>query len=151
MTQVLIVSAGTEHYDGWLPLWNLYCGGAVTEVVTQTTWQRILDPGSGIGGIVALCDGSIAGFLFFIEHAASWEVKPVCYVEDLSVAKRYRDDERDVGYKLLSHLEVGLRDGTWARIYGITRAHNRLAQRLYARFTVGEAYERYVMRAADSV
>jgi ribosomal protein S18 acetylase RimI-like enzyme len=138
--------ARPEHERGWRELWVLYCGGGLAEDVTEATWRRILDPASSVGALVAVVDDQVVGFVTYVEHEGTWETKKLCYVEDLYIAKTHRGDIAGVGLLLAKSLLERLEKGEWARLYGITRSENVVAQRLYRRFAKGEPYMRYVLR-----
>lgn len=144
---ITICPAGTEHEHGWRALWAMYCAGAVSDETTNATWSRILDPRSPIGGVVALTDdGLVVGFVVFVVHECTWEIRPVCYVEDMIVRKQFRGPTYNVGQLMGEHMYGRLVAGEWSRMYGVTHADNILAQRLYGGFVRGEPYVRYVAR-----
>lgn len=142
-----IVPAAAEHESGWRQLWSLYCAGELSADISHLTWQRILDPASSIHALIALHDGTVAGFLTFVVHEGTWEAKPICYVEDLYVAKQSRGDRIGIGRGFISALMLRLNAGEWGRIYGITHRDNVIAQRLYDTVAVGEPYLRYEVRS----
>lgn len=143
-----IFNAVPEHEQGWRALWVQYCDNNLPETTTAATWRRIVDPMSSIGALVATVSGLIVGFVTFVEHEGTWETTPLCYVEDLYVEKSHRGDDIGVAQALASALLTRLEAGEWSRLYGITRAENVVAQRLYRRFAKGEPYLRYVLRRA---
>ncbi|MFL6617330.1 MAG: GNAT family N-acetyltransferase, partial [Povalibacter sp.] len=66
-----------EHVDfpAWLPLWDGYNAfyGRVNETalpfaITQSTWNRFLDPAEQVFGLVAEVDGEIAGLAHYLFH-----------------------------------------------------------------------------------
>lgn len=149
--EIIIMPAAPAHEAGWRDLWALYSGDDVRPEISDHTWRRILDPLSPVGALVAVAGEEIAGFLTYVEHEGTWETKPLCYVEDLYVAKKFRGTVLDVGHRMISRLAQGLSEGRWARLYGLTRADNRAAQKLYGRFAVGKPYMRYVARREDTI
>jgi len=50
----------------------------------------LLDPASAIGGLIALSGSEVVGFTNYVLHEGTWEVKPICYVEDVFVSKLHR-------------------------------------------------------------
>lgn len=143
---VTIRDAQPEHESGWRLLWERYCGGCLAADVTAATWRRILDPSASIGAIMAEVDNQVVGFVTYVEHEGTWELKKLCYVEDLYIDKGHRGDVVGVGQALASELVARLERGEWSRLYGITRQDNVVAQRLYRRFSQGEPYMRYVIK-----
>lgn len=144
-----IIPAVPVHEAEWRELWAQYCGGGLPAETTEATWRRILDEDSPIGCVVAMMDGLVVGFVTFVEHECTWETKSVCYVEDVFVSKLHRGSALGVGFALASHFLQRLQAGEWSRLYGITRAENKLAQRLYSRYAQGEPYMRYVLKGGS--
>lgn len=142
-----ICAASQDHAEGWRDLWDQYCGGAVAQEISDETWRRILDPSNPIGSVVALAESRVVGFVTYVEHECTWETKSVCYVEDVFVSKLHRGPALGVGHAMAGYLMNRLQAGKWARVYGITHVENILAQRLYGRYTQGEPYLRYVVKA----
>lgn len=148
MGRLLTISAADHgHAAGWRKLWDQYCGGVVTQEISDATWRRILDPSNSIGSVVALLESQVVGFVTYVEHECTWETKSVCYVEDVFVNKLHRGSALGVGHAMADYLMNRLQTGEWARVYGITHVENILAQRLYSRYTHSEPYLRYVVKA----
>lgn len=146
----LDIIPSTPAYEAdWRGLWEQYCGGGVSAETTDATWRRILDKDSPIGCVVAMMDGLVVGFVTYVEHECTGETKSVCYVEDVFVSKLHRGPAMGVGGALAAHFLHRLQAGEWARLYGITRAENKLAQRLYSRYAKGEPYMRYVLKGGN--
>jgi ribosomal protein S18 acetylase RimI-like enzyme len=144
---ITIVPAESAHELEWRELWQQYCGSAdVSTDITDATWARILDTGSGVGCVVALANQRVAGFATYVQHPSTWELKPCCYVEDLYIDKLQRGRALNIGGQLAEHMIARLDAGEWSRLYGITRTENLLAQKLYGRFSAGEPYLRYVRK-----
>ena len=77
----------------WRSLWQAYCEfyqTNVSEAVTSRTWSRILNPDSGVVCMVAEVDGQVYGFANCVVHENTWELQPVCYLEDLFVTPAAR-------------------------------------------------------------
>ncbi len=128
----------------WRALWTAYChfyGTDVPEAVTARTLERLLDPQSALVGRVAERDGRVVGFSASVIHEATWDARPVCYLEDLYVAEPARG--AGVGGALIDDL-IGLaRERGWGRLYWHTRADNAVARRLYDRFAAADDFVRY--------
>jgi GNAT superfamily N-acetyltransferase len=132
----------------WRRLWGAYCEFYETrlpEEVTQRTWNRILDPDSGVMCIVAELDGRVYGFAHCVVHENTWETQPVCYLEDLFVDASARG--RGLGKALLEWLRNSMRAEGWARLYWMTRRDNATARALYDQFSQADDFVRYVLRA----
>ena len=144
------VSAPTqEHEAGWRSLWEQYCDGAIAADVSDATWQRLLDPASAIGGLVALRAGEVIGFANYVVHEGTWETKPICYIEDVFVSKLHRGRGSLVARAMADSLVQRVHAGEWSRLWGITAADNLVAQRLYSGFSSGQPYMRYVLRGVQ--
>jgi GNAT superfamily N-acetyltransferase len=88
MTVPIIRSALPADEATWRKLWRGYLdfyGVSLGTEVTNRTWKRILDPDSAITCIVAEVDGQVYGFANCVVHENTWEIQPVCYLEDLFV------------------------------------------------------------------
>ncbi|AQH05717.1 hypothetical protein A9R05_42630 (plasmid) [Burkholderia sp. KK1] len=141
-----VIAPQVEHEAGWRSLWDQYCGGAIKPMVSDATWRRLLDPSSTIGGLVAVAGQDVVGFVNYVVHEGTWEVAPVCYVEDLFVSKMYRGRGSRVARALATPLLQRVQSGEWSRLWGITAAENFVAQKLYSGFSSGHPYMRFVFR-----
>ena len=147
MSQTLIRPALPADEPAWRTLWQGYCEFqevSLAEAVTNRTWARILDPDSGVLCVVAEVDGQIYGFANGVIHENTWELQPVCYLEDLFVLPSARG--RGVGKALIDWLRNAMRAEGWARLYWVTRQDNAPARALYDRFTQADGFVRYVLK-----
>jgi len=128
----------------WRRLWseyNAFYQASIPETVTARTWQRILDPTSpSIFGRLAVADDEVAGFSVSVLHDSTWTIAPVCYLEDLFVAPRFRG--RGCGRLLIQDLVDYAQSKGWSRLYWHTRASNP-ARRLYDEFANADDFVRY--------
>lgn len=133
-----------DDYDAWRKLWDGYTAfykEEVPEEVTQATWKRIFDPASTIQAHVAEENSQILGFATSLIHEATWQIKPICYLEDLFVSEAARG--KGVGHALIQHLiDLGHEKG-WGRVYWHTNADNARARRLYDQFLPADDHVRY--------
>jgi GNAT superfamily N-acetyltransferase len=146
-TQILIRPAAPADETQWRKLWQAYCdfsGVAVGDAVTARTWSRILDPDSGVLCIVAEVEGQVYGFANCVIHENTFELQPVCYLEDLFVLASARG--RGLGRSLIEWLRNAMRAEGWARLYWVTREDNKQARALYDRFTTADGFVRYVLK-----
>lgn len=131
----------------WFDLWQGYCefyDVTIPEDVTRRTWRRILDPDSSVMCIVAEVDGAVAGFANCVVHEATWDILPVCYLEDLFVSPEARG--RGAGRAIIDWLRNAMRAEGWARLYWVTHRDNTAARKLYDQFTGADGFVRYVIR-----
>jgi GNAT superfamily N-acetyltransferase len=127
----------------WRELWsqyNAFYDVGIAETVTARTWQRILDPASAIFGRLAADDAEVAGFSVSVLHDSTWTIAPVCYLEDLFVAPKFRS--RGIGRLLITDLVDRAKSKGWSRLYWHTRANNP-ARRLYDEFAKADDFVRY--------
>lgn len=147
---IIVTSPAQEHESGWRALWDQYCGGAVDASITDATWLRLIDPSSQIGGLVAVLGDELIGFATYVVHECTWEMKPVCYIEDVFVSKKHRGRGSRVARAMAASMVERVHAGEWSRLYGITAADNVVAQRLYSSFSPGHPYVRYVLRGDEA-
>lgn len=132
-----------EDKGQWMPLWQGYTDFFKTKlssVVTESTWQRLLDNSSSLFCRVAEVDGEVVGFAVCVLHEGSWVTAPICYLEDLFVADSARG--KGVARQLIKTLIEEARREGWSRLYWHT-ARNNPARKLYDRFTPADKYVRY--------
>ena len=147
MPAAVIRAALPSDEKAWRELWRGYCqfyGTWMPAEVTDRTWQRILDPDSAIMCLVAEVDGQVYGFANCVVHEGTWEVQPLCYLEDLYVLPSARG--RGLGTALIEWLRNAMRAEGWARLYWMTRSDNAQARALYDRFAQADDFVRYVVR-----
>jgi GNAT superfamily N-acetyltransferase len=147
MPQTLIRPALPADEAAWRKLWRGYCdfnAVKVADTVSSRTWSRILDPDSGVLCIVAEVDGTVVGFANCVIHENTWEMQPVCYLEDLFVQVNLRG--QGAGKALIEWLRNAMRAEGWSRLYWVTHSDNSTARRLYDQFTHADGMVRYVVR-----
>ena len=144
---VAIRSVLPNDQPSWQRLWCGYCDfyqADVRDEVTQRTWKRILDPDSAVMCIVAEVDGHVYGFANCVVHENTWEIQPVCYLEDLFVSPAARG--HGLGKALTEWLRNSMRAEGWARLYWMTREDNERARKLYNNFGQADGFVRYVVK-----
>ena len=147
MAAPIIRAAVPADEASWRKLWRGYCDfyrANLPKEVTDRTWKRILDPDSAIMCIVAEVDGQVYGFATCVVHENTWEIQPVCYLEDLFVHPSARS--RGIGTALVEWLRNAMRAEGWARLYWVTREDNERARKLYDQFAQADGFVRYVIR-----
>jgi GNAT superfamily N-acetyltransferase len=128
---------------GWRNLWSQYSAFyemTIPEAVTARTWQRMLDSSSAIFGRLAIADDEVIGFSVSVLHEGTWTIAPICYLEDLFVALRFRG--QGFGRLLIADLVARAETNRWSRLYWHTRASNP-ARRLYDEFANADDFVRY--------
>lgn len=125
----------SDHSD-WLRLWadyNAFYGRygdtALPDDVVQSTWERLLDDGVPIKGLIAEWDGRPVGLVHIVYHYNLIKISQTCYLQDLYTDKEARRSGVartliDAASRLCS--EDGIGD-----IYWHTQADNMSARKLY--------------------
>jgi GNAT superfamily N-acetyltransferase len=140
---VIVRDPAATDEMAWRDLWSQYIAfyeTGIPENVTARTWQRMLDPASPVFGRLAISDGAVAGFSVSVVHEATWTIAPVCYLEDLFVAPKFR--RRGCGRLLIADLVERAKANGFSRLYWHTRANNP-ARRLYDEFATADDFVRY--------
>jgi GNAT superfamily N-acetyltransferase len=141
-TQFIRDPAATDE-KAWRELWSQYNAFyeiSIPDAVTTRTWVRILDPASAMFGRLAISDNEVVGFSVGVLHDSTWTIAPVCYLEDLFVAPKFRG--HGFGRLLIQDLVDRARSNGWSRLYWHTRANNP-ARRLYDEFAEADDFVRY--------
>jgi GNAT superfamily N-acetyltransferase len=135
----------------WRELWsgyNAFYEAIVPEPVTARTWQRILDPASPVFSRIATVGDDVAGFSISVLHEGTWVIAPICYLEDLFVAPRFRG--HGLGRMLIADLVDRGKAAGWSRLYWHTRDSNP-ARRLYDEFTKADDFVRYRLSFPNTI
>jgi GNAT superfamily N-acetyltransferase len=132
MTQTTTRPLEPSDRQDWGRLWDGYLKFYRAEVpasVTDHTFVRLLDPDSGMGGLVAERDGRVVGICNYLFHASTWSTAPTCYLQDLFVdpAARGSGAARSL---ILACEEVARAQGCF-RLYWFTQEFNGPARSLY--------------------
>lgn len=119
----------------WNPLWQGYLDFYKTELtpdITETTWNRLLDPAEDMFCLVAENeDGEMIGIVHFLYHRVTWAVKDRCYLEDLFVAASARGT--GAGRALIEAVYAAADERGADQVYWLTQEFNAEGRRLYDR------------------
>ncbi|RST55400.1 GNAT family N-acetyltransferase [Variovorax sp. MHTC-1] len=137
MTQSLRVRPVVQSdHAAWRPLWdgyNAFYGRhgatALAEHVTQTTWQRFLDPGEPMFALVAEDEGRLVGLAHCVFHRSMTRVEPVCYLSDLFTLESRRG--RGIGRLLIEAVYEEAKSAGASRVYWQTHESNAAGRLLY--------------------
>ncbi|MGK6307359.1 N-acetyltransferase family protein [Variovorax sp. DT-64] len=137
MSQVLrIRPVVQDDHAAWRPLWdgyNAFYGRhgetALPPHVTQTTWQRLLDPAEPVFGLVAEGEEGIVGLAHYLFHRSMTRVEPVCYLSDLFTLESLRG--RGIGRLLIEEVCQQASSAGASRVYWQTHESNASGRLLY--------------------
>ncbi len=99
------------------------------EHITQTTWQRFLDPSEPIFALVAETDGRVVGLVHTLFDRSMTKIEPVCYLSDLFTAPVVRG--RGIGRALIEGVYAQARAAGSPRVYWQTHQTNAAGRLLY--------------------
>lgn len=134
MSQLEIRQVSADDHAAWLPLWQAYLRFYNTELadsVSQSTWQRFLDPSEPTHAALAWADGKAVGMVHFIYHRSNWAIENSCYLQDLLVAPETRGT--GVGRKLIEFVYTTAKADGCSKVHWLTHETNATAIQLYER------------------
>jgi GNAT superfamily N-acetyltransferase len=137
MRPAVLVRPITEaDYSAWKPLWdgyNAFYGRkdetALPEEITQTTWQRFLDPGEPVFALVAENQGQVVGLAHYLFHRSTIHIDCTCYLQDLFTLPSERG--RGIGRSLIEAVYERAKSAGVKRVYWHTQECNAAARLLY--------------------
>ena len=134
MSQIDIRQVTAGDHAAWLPLWQAYLRFYNTELadtVTQSTWQRMLDPSEPTHAALAWADGKAVGMVHFIYHRSNWAIENACYLQDLLVVPQTRGT--GVGRQLIEFVYATAKADGCNKVHWLTHETNATAIQLYER------------------
>lgn len=137
MTEILCVRPiERADYAGWRLLWdgyNHFYGRqgptALSECITEATWERFFSREEPMHALIAVQDGRLIGIAHFLFHRSTTQLTDVCYLQDLFTADEAR--ERGVGQRLVRAVYEAARLAGSSRVYWQTKATNAPGRALY--------------------
>ncbi len=133
---MVIRAPSQDDYAGWRPLWdgyNEFYGRhgltALPEHITETTWQRLLDPAEPVFALVAEEGGQLVGLAHYLFHRSMTRIEHVCYLSDLFTSPSLRG--RGIGRSLIEAVCVQARAVAARRVYWQTHESNGAGRQLY--------------------
>ena len=125
-----------SDYGGWRPLWdgyNVFYGRsgstALSEEITQTTWERFFDSSEAVEAIVAVEAGDLVGLSHYVFHRSTTRLHDICYLQDLFTAEHARG--RGIGRRLIEAVYAAAHSGGSSRVYWQTQTTNQAGRALY--------------------
>jgi GNAT superfamily N-acetyltransferase len=122
MSQIDIRQVTADDHAAWLPLWQAYLrfyNTELPEAVTQSTWQRMLDPSEPTHAALAWADDKAVG----MENS--------CYLQDLLVTPETRGT--GVGRQLIEFVYTTAKADGCCKVHWLTHETNATAIQLYER------------------
>ena len=107
MGDIIVRPARPGDRAAWEPLWQGYLTfykASLAAEVTDTTWQRFLDPAEPMFVRGAFENGKLLGIVQCVLHRTSWSPKPICYLQDLFTVPEARG--KGVGKALVGVMEL---------------------------------------------
>lgn len=132
MTTVTLSPVTVNDYPSWQPLWQAYLTFYKTELsdeVTASTWQRLLDSQEPTYSALAWVDGRAVGMVNWVYHRSNWSIENSCYLQDLFVDSEQRG--LGIGRKLIEHVCNAAKAAGCAKVHWLTHETNATARSLY--------------------
>lgn len=125
-------------FPAWLALWDAYNAfhgrrgaTALDRLVTETTWQRFIDPAEPMFALIAedIGLGLLLGFAHYHYHRCTTRIEPTCHLQDLFTRPDVRG--RGVGRSLVEAVYREATDSGVKRVYWQSHAPDVPGRLLY--------------------
>lgn len=120
-------------FKQWAPLWNqyniFYGRHSLPAQITQTTWERFLNPAEPVYALVAEMDQQLLGFVHYLFHRSTIQINNTCYLQDLFTAQLARN--QGIGRALIEAVYEAAAKAGSKRVYWQTQTTNKTARKLY--------------------
>lgn len=145
MSDIVIRPVAATDRAAWEPLWLGYLAfyeKRVPQAVTDSTWDRLLDPANAIEGLLAVDGkGAALGLVQYLLHPSTWNIGGNVYLQDLFVVPEARGQR--IGRRLIAAVaEISKAKGAGV-LYWQTEEFNGTARRLYERVAKRAPFVRY--------
>jgi len=131
-----IRAVARDDYKQWLLLWdgyNTFYGRfgatALSDRITQMTWERFFDGYEPVHALVAEYDGKLVGLVHYLFHRSTTMYGPTCYLQDLFTDTTLRG--KGIGKALILGVYDEAKRNSADRVYWLTHETNLTAMRLY--------------------
>jgi GNAT superfamily N-acetyltransferase len=122
-----------SHRSVWQPLFEGYLRfyrDELDDMVTDSTFARLCDSGTDMVGLIATShSGDPGGLAHLVFHPTTWDTAPMCYLEDLFVARPARGS--GLAKRLLDAVYELAADRGAGAVYWHTQQFNGAARSLY--------------------
>jgi GNAT superfamily N-acetyltransferase len=128
----------------WLQLWKGYLTFYKTDFSaekTEITWNRLLDSGFNLYGLVAETDINIVGMTTFNFQNSTWSENGQCLLEDLFVDETIRG--QGTGRALIDAVIIEAKTRGCSRVYWNTDETNETARKLYDSYVLESGKRQY--------
>jgi GNAT superfamily N-acetyltransferase len=132
MTEITIRPLAPSDRAQWEPLWQGYLTfykASLTPDISEATFARLTCGSEPMGGFVAERDGRLIGIVHWVIHRSTWNIKDICYLQDLFTAPEARGT--GAGRALIEAVKQMARTKGCFRVYWQTHESNIQAQALY--------------------
>ncbi len=132
----IIRPALRSDYPDWRPLWDGYNAfydrsgpTALSETITESTWERFFSASEPVHALVAEDQGRVVGLAHYLFHRSTTRLNDVCYLQDLFTAESRRG--LGVGRQLILAVYEAARAAGSSRVYWQTQVTNQAGRALY--------------------
>jgi GNAT superfamily N-acetyltransferase len=135
---------GKGERAAWEPLWRGYqtfYEVALSEEVTDISWERLHDPAEPMFILGAYVDGKLTGIVHYLFHRSTWTIGNYCYLQDLFVAEEARG--LGLGRALIDAVYEAARNVGASRVYWLTQESNKTARALYDKLAERSGFIQY--------
>jgi GNAT superfamily N-acetyltransferase len=132
MPEITIRPLATSDRVQWEPLWQGYLRfykASLTPDISDATFARLTRGTEPMGGFVAERDGRLIGIVHWVVHRSTWNIRDICYLQDLFTAPEARGT--GAGRALIAAVKQMAQAKGCFRVYWQTHESNLQAQALY--------------------
>ena len=132
MSETAIRPLAATDRARWEPLWQGYLTfykASLTPDITAMTFTRLTGAAEPMGGFVAERDGQLIGIVHWVIHRSTWNIRDICYLQDLFTAPEARGT--GAGRMLIEAVKQMAQAKGCFRVYWQTHESNVQAQGLY--------------------
>jgi GNAT superfamily N-acetyltransferase len=132
MSDLVIRPLAATDRAAWEPLWQGYLTfykASLSPDITDATFARLTGGAEPMGGFVAERGGVMLGIVHWVVHCSTWNVKDICYLQDLFTIEEARGT--GAGRALIEAVRQMAKAKGCFRVYWQTHESNLQAQALY--------------------